>query len=263
LAELDRRLAAETEASAAARPGPNDPADAQISGKIAALRERAEAMFGRGFPLAVPLVPSAAGADGCLRTDAQPAGADESSTRQVVARTALVRNATARLDAVLACAELTTDTAPKFVVHQQPLEPGEAWVALSGADLPGGRISLLAHLPLGAINDGTVAGFLIDEWVEVVPDAEQTTSIAFHYDAPTSAAPNVWLLGVLPPGRETWTAKDAVAYVDEALALAKLRAVSSDAIPVLGQLLPAALGWDLHPNLPGLDVSRLTAPTKP
>jgi hypothetical protein len=260
-AELDRRLSAETAAGTAERAAASDPADAQAAGAIAALVERAEAMFGRGFPLAIPLAPGMPGADALLSAAAQPHGADAASARQVLARAALVRPGSARLDAVLACGEITGAVTPEFAVHQRPHQPGEIWVALPGVP-PGGRISLLASLPLGTVTGGNVAGFLVDEWVEVVPDAEQTTSVAFHYDAPTSAAPNVWLLGVLPPGQESWTAASAVAYVDEALELAKLRAVGSDAIPVLGQLLPAAYGWDLNPNQAGLDVVRLTEPVK-
>jgi len=103
-----------------------------VTGAIDALRERAEAIFGRGFPLAVPLVPGAVGADAYLGEGAQPAGATPSAARQMIARMAVVRSAAARLNATLTCAELTRDATAAFVVHQQPPEPGVRWAALPG-----------------------------------------------------------------------------------------------------------------------------------
>jgi hypothetical protein len=99
----------------------------------------------------------------------------------------------------------------------------------------------------------------IDEWVEVVPSAQETTSVAFHCEAPTATAPQTMLLGVPPPGLELWTAQAAHEVVSEALALAQLRLVDPDVLPQLGQLLPAFFTVE-NPagDAAGLDVESLT-----
>jgi hypothetical protein len=156
--------------------------------------------------------------------------------------------------------EALSGTVPEMSVLQQPLEPGERWVALGGGPVRGGRVSVVAHVPFPIT--GAFAGLFVDDWTEVVPDAQATTSLAVHYDAPSSAAPNVALLGVARPGMERWTADEAAALVAEALALARLRAVHTDALTGAGQLLPPLLSRE-NPT-PGvsatLDVTTLTEP---
>ena len=43
-----------------------------------------------------------------------------------------------------------------------------------------------------------LAGLLVDEWVEIVPSAQETTAIAFQYDPPDAFAPQAILLAVPP-----------------------------------------------------------------
>ena len=121
----------------------------------------------------------------------------------------------------------------------RPGSAGRPYHLPSASRIPGGRVSLVAVTPGTSLPARPPAGLFVDEWLEVVPSAEETTSVSFHYDAPTAAAPQVWLIGVPPIGFETWTPADAVRIVDEALELARLRmAVDADDVPDLGQLLP-------------------------
>jgi len=99
----------------------------------------------------------------------------------------------------------------------------------------------------------------VDEWAETVPDAEQTTSLAFHYDAPTSAAPNVWLLGVLPPPRETWDGPPPSPMCTRLSNWPGYARSAATRFPFLASSCRGA-GLGLHPGQPGLDVTRLTAP---
>jgi hypothetical protein len=120
-------------------------------------------------------------------------------------------------------------------------------------------VSLVALTVDRNLPTGTIAGLLVDEWVEVVPSREQTTSIAFHYEAPSAAAPQVWLLGVPPPGLENWTEANAIRIVQEALELARLRLVGMDGVAGLGQILPAFVtGENPQGDTIGLDVDILT-----
>ncbi len=142
----------------------------------------------------------------------------------------------ARLDRVLGVVEALTSNVPPLAVLQHPLDQHERWVALSGGPVQGGRTSTLILLP-APVTSGLV-GLVVDDWTEVVPDPTATTSMAFNYDAPSSAPPNVALLTVAPPGVERWTTEQLGAAVEEALALARLRAVDSDSLAGAGPLLP-------------------------
>jgi hypothetical protein len=224
---------------------------------------RLKAIFGEGFTT-LPIMTGMAGQPVSLGTT--PGGAGGAAIRAWVARAARVREGVRLLDGALGMAEAIAMTriggaAPSFGVRQLGGPAGEAWIALplsAGASLPGGRVSVVALgaelLPLKA-----VAGLFIDEWLEVVPAATQTTSVAFHYEAPSSAPPQVMLLGVPTPGVARWSADAARRLVVEALDLGRIRLVDMEDLAGLGQLLPAFVteentGGDAF----GLDVEVLT-----
>jgi signal transduction histidine kinase len=66
---------------------------------------------------------------------------------------------------------------------------GDRWLAL---DLAGttaaSRLSLVAFSPRHAVSGAGVAGLMVDDWVEVLPAAQQITGLSFHYDDPTARA---------------------------------------------------------------------------
>ena len=84
-----------------------------------------------------------------------------------------------------------------------------------------------------------LSGLLIDEWVEVVPNARETTAIAFQFNPPDACAPQAWLLAVPPVPDRAWTRGDLHRVLLETLDLAKLRAVDAEALGELGHYLPA------------------------
>ena len=141
------------------------------------------------------------------------------------------------------------------------------WVALPAAPgrrVPACRASLVAQLPYPLGEPVRLCGLAVDEWVEVIPAAHETTSIAFHYDAPSSAPANVLLLTAHSGNAEVWTSLDAVRTVQEALAQARLRAVDPQ---VLDQPAPPVAGLVTQENSAGdvaaLDVVTLTRPPEP
>lgn len=227
LAEVRRRSAALT---------PLAPGDA--AGRL-------RTIFGPGFvvlpswqPASVVTAPFAAGQAPDLGRDGD--------LRAWLARAAPVREACGDLDAALAYADALAAvdaTAPTTSLHVAQLggAPGERWVgraAGSGDTLPGGRTSIVAVTAGAALPGGPLAGLLLDEWVEVVPAREETTSLAFHFNAPGAAAPQVMLLGVPPARHEAWREDDLAAMIDEALGLARQRLVDGEDLQGLGQLLP-------------------------
>src|SRR5260370_35158719 len=80
---------------------------------------------------------------------------------------------------------------------------------------------------------------MVDDWVGVVAAAQQITGLSFHYDDPTTRAPQAILLAVRPDDFPEWTLEAVEGSVSEPLDLAKLRAGDPGALGALGHLLPA------------------------
>jgi len=156
-------------------------------------------------------------------------------------RISRVRSGAARLDTALLCAEaLSGSPLVHFDVAQLPPANGDRWLALDfEGDAPSGRLSLVAFSPTPYTSGAALAGFMVDEWVEVLPSAKQITGISFHHDDPTARAPQAILIAVRPDDFPEWTMEAVEGSVLEALDLAKLRAVDPDALGALGHYLPA------------------------
>jgi hypothetical protein len=84
-----------------------------------------------------------------------------------------------------------------------------------------------------------LAGLLIDEWVEVVPSATETTGLSFQYDQPNAAPPQMMLIAVPPEIGLPWTIWSLQQVLLETLDLARVRAVDPDALDEVGHYLPA------------------------
>ena len=217
-----------------------------------------EVIFGRGFQV-LPRFAPVSGSDfsrGFSVRTALPGETrekDPSAPTEWLHRVAHVRERTADLlDALHYAEAIHGEMHLDLAVGQFPVEGnGEddvpTWVALpiephaSG----GGRLSLVAW-PSEAIGsngapDLYLAGLLVDEWVEVVPNREEVTGLTFQYDAPGTHPPQAILLAVPPvlDPQEPWTAEGLSEVLHETLDLAKARAVDPDALLALGHLLPA------------------------
>jgi hypothetical protein len=270
LVTLARATAAALQTRLNAEADLTPPAGGDPTTTVGWLRERARALGGVTFWLA-PALTALDGTSDPL-AGAEPAGVTPEAASRVVAQYAAVRPGVARLDRVLAATEALHGTAPAAVVCQRPLAPGERWVALPpdpGGRISGGRTATLAMVPVtptATTAANPVAALMVDEWVEVVPNREETTSLAFHYDAPSSAAPNVLLLGVPRLGWEQWSTPKALDVVDEALALARLRTVDPDQLAAaVGPLLPGLYTreHDTPGTVAALQAGDLTRPRPP
>jgi hypothetical protein len=203
---------------------------------------RLNAIFGDNF-LILPALDSAytAGWTQLWAGSSSLQGGDPLAANTWFQRMARLRPGVSRLDAALLYAEaLAGASLGHFDVAQLPATGGDRWLALSrtGAT-PSGRLSLVAFAPQSIAAGTPVAGLTIDEWVEVLPDAQQITGISLHHDDPTARAPQALLLGVRPDDFPEWTLESVEGTVLEALDLAKLRAVDTDALSGLGHYLPA------------------------
>jgi hypothetical protein len=134
---------------------------------------------------------------------------------------------------------------------QFPYRAGEAWAALgfpAGFHLTEDKLLYSAIFAEGATidptqPDKTYSGLMLDEWVELIPANQETTGLAFHFDRPSSEAPQAILLVTPPELRGAWSFDDLVASLHETLDFAKLRAVEPAQLDrtALGPLVPALL----------------------
>jgi len=129
---------------------------------------------------------------------------------------------------------------------QLPRKPDEEWLGgvLGPEGGPDGDRASIAVFGASELAGTHGAGWVVDEWTEVVPDRVQSTAVAFHYDAPDARAPQALLL-VVPPARVTsWRFEDLLLALDETLDLARSRLVENEHLSdeVYGQLLPALAG---------------------
>ena len=203
---------------------------------------RLQAVFGAAFVVLPTFAASLADTWSQLWANSVPlqAGDALASTRWFQ-RASRVRPGAARLDTALLCAEaLSGNSLVHFDVAQLPITNGDRWLALDlSGNPPSNSVSLVAFSPTPYTPGAPLAGLMVDEWVEVLPSANQITGISFHHDDPTARAPQAILLAVRPDDFPEWTMEAVEGSVLEALDLAKLRAVDPDALGALGHYLPA------------------------
>ena len=143
--------------------------------------------------------------------------------------------------------------ATTLVPIQLPYQQNDHWLGLefaAGASITEDRLLFTACYadpfnPLLPNQDNTQCGLVFDEWTEVIPAAQETTSIAVNVQRPDSEPPQAMLL-VSPPSATragAWKLEDLLAAVNETLDLAKTRAVEPEHLDATGyaHLLPATL----------------------
>ncbi len=102
---------------------------------------------------------------------------------------------------------------------------------------------------------GLGAGFVIDEWTEIIPTATETTAVALHYDQPDARAPQTVLLAVTPIETGKWDFDDLAATVLDTVELAKNRLVEPQHVEkgLFAQALPAVLTETEPPQFLGTE----------
>jgi hypothetical protein len=139
----------------------------------------------------------------------------------------------------------------EFGLGQLPDHPGEPWAAVErpAAD-EHGRLCLLSTGRMPSFTGGAVAGLVLGAWTEALPRSRQTAGVAFHFDAPSSRAPQAILLctAASENGFDFALVRDSV---KQTLDLARLRMVGPETLQDLGQYLPATyLHLDTSPGAP-------------
>ena len=157
-----------------------------------------------------------------------------------------VREATGLLNDVLSAADaMGQPGAPgDLKLLQFPRSATARWGALppaSDQDLRG-VVAVVAHAPVALATIAPadmLAGLFIDEWSESIPTDHETTGLGFHFDAPGARPPQSMLLAVpADSAAQNWTLTDLIGVVNEAMSLARLRAVRPQDLQGMGLMLP-------------------------
>jgi hypothetical protein len=135
---------------------------------------------------------------------------------------------------------------PDLLPTQLPFKTDDRWLALEfppDYTFDGDRLLYTAHYSTPFNKTASQCGLLLDEWTEIIPTREETTGLAFHYDRPSTEAPQTMLLVTPTAFRSAWQWRDLVDTLHDTLNLAKQRAVEPvhiDQTPY-AQLLPATV----------------------
>ncbi len=175
---------------------------------------------------------------------------------------ARVRERMAGLDTLHMWAENFNLTFPKMQPVQFPFELNEDGDSVDhwlGIEFPEGYQPTSDKLSLILMNaeeisiapDTPKAAMLIDEWVEIIPNINETTGIAFNYDQPDAKPPNNLLLAVTPKETGQWHWDNLVYTLNDTLEMSKNRAVEPEHLEdtVFGQILPAIMTEIVPPAL--------------
>jgi hypothetical protein len=249
-----RALAGEAAKRLGALEAQRSPAGADETQRAATATERLRTLFGPDF-LALPQFKAANAAElkASLAASAALQGGDALAVYPWLQRMARVREGVSRLAASLHAAEsIEAGERPRLAVAQLPHVSPDRWVGLpadGGQPLPAGKLSLVVQKADDLDVAQPLVGVWVDDWVEVVPSARETTGIAFQFDAPDACAPQAILLAVPPDPAQAWTPWSLHRLLLETLELAKLRAIDAEAFdtaelnPVAGA---AAVGEAAH-----------------
>jgi hypothetical protein len=179
----------------------------------------------------------------------------------------LVRERMSTLENVDLMAENFGNDLPEMVPVQLPFAMGDGttvpvdtaadhWLGLpypTGYTPTEDKLSvvLMNHGAITTDASGNKAALLIDEWVEIIPNRQETTGITFNYDQPDAKAPNNILLAVTPKVTGKWDWDNLVHTLEDTLELAKNRAVEPEQLEntFLGQILPGILTEIVPPQL--------------
>ena len=171
-------------------------------------------------------------------------GGDETAPVTWLHRAGLVRAELEPLCGLLTHAEAAgANTVADLTVAQLPHRPGARWCELPfGAEgpPPAGTVGVVAHAPGGFDPTRPLAGLFVDAWAEVIPSAEHTAGVAFHYDAPGARPPQAILLAVHPDLEpERWNLQYLLETLQETISLARVRTVTLRELDGMAGVIPA------------------------
>ncbi|MDQ2659033.1 MAG: hypothetical protein M3Y03_01290 [Verrucomicrobiota bacterium] len=203
--------------------------------------EIARAIFGRGFlflPQFAPPNPNELNL--ALAQGPGLIAADKHAIRKWFQQVARVREPLGALRKLALYSEALGHAPLKFDLAQLPFASGATWAALpfAGDPPPSGLLSFALVRAAAPDANDQWCGLFVDDWTEQIPNAVESTGIAFHYDDPGAEAAQAVLLAVPPTEAERWNLPTLADILNETIDLAKMRGVDAELLPALSQFLP-------------------------
>ncbi len=264
----DTQLSFVAQASLAAALRRLQNADAAFAGPLnaEAVSQAGQALFGEGFWI-LPTTDAPADADAwTVALAAPPAGATPTRVRTLLTDLASVRDGSRRLAEAIMLSE-ATGVAPALRVAQLAGAGGAAPTRWIGGPLPLDEptpavpmLSTVLDAPADYDGSGPTAALVMDEWIDVVPirqrrgkdndapiDERHTTGVTFNAMAPSARSPQAMLLAI-SPNAARWTGDAIIETLEEALDLARLRAVTLERTNGIANIIPALYeqSWSLQ-----------------
>lgn len=214
------------------------------AGPVVSAQGKLTQLFGESFRVIVPFTPATTAIGQALAVGPTPVPTP-AQRREWLRGAALVRPPLDRYHRLTLLQRALGGTSAALTVTQVPHAPGASWAALPFADEAHRHASGLMGLALLSASGGVPAanaswaGLLLDEWTELIPNADEATAVAIHYDDPGAEAPQAILVAVPPDDATNWTLDTVTDVLRETLQLARLRAVDGDLLGDLSVLLPA------------------------
>ena len=177
---------------------------------------------------------------------------------------AQVRPAAGRLAGALGAVEMLGGDSglDELTVAQLPHTPGTRWIALPVPD-PTERskatVSVVIHSTEVVDFGAAMAGLVLDQWSDVIPNDHETTGASFHFDAPGARAPQAILVAV-PGDRKapSWTVDALAGTVRDAMEQARIRALDIDDLDAVGRFLPAIyLPFNIEAVTPSINLASI------
>lgn len=224
------------------------------------------ALFGSAFRVAPPFALAGTAFGDAVKALIAANDAGGLQTAEWLRVTSTVREGASRLRTALLLADVVGDQAAAPLRVAQLPQSAAPWNRLQ-AETVVGATSVLAAMP-GVADPftlpATLAGLMVDEWVDVLPRRTATTGLTVQHESPAATAPQAILLAAAPDPTQLWTEDTLARIVSEALDLGKLRMVDFDALPPLGQFLPTVLlANNVGGVAPGGDPEGDTVSTRP
>lgn len=168
-----------------------------------------------------------------------------------------VRDDLRRLARVRDLAQLLDGSPQPLRVTQLSAGKQKAWLgtSLPAPGAPGGISWVTVEMRAGEAidNKARLTGYVVDSWVERLPDKAVTTGVAAQFDAPSSRAPQTILIAVTPTPDTGWSDALLARTLIETVENAQLRAVDVPQLEGFGHHLPAIFvegGIDAGPPTP-------------
>ncbi|MVM29219.1 hypothetical protein GO755_04180 [Spirosoma sp. HMF4905] len=217
-----------------------------IDQQVARCRDVAQQIYGRSFNW-VPTFqfhnqPQLT--DALTHSSAMLSGPSELVMENWLQSVARVRTGMETLETIALHHDLYQDNPFSLTPVQLPYVAGEKWVGetFSETQRRQERLSLAIHQAPATMTD-LQAGWLLDEWTELIPTDKETTGVTFQYDRPDAMPPQAILIAVAPVLNGHWNWLELMSVLNDTLDRAKLRAVEPDMLTNTDyfQVLPAVL----------------------